>query len=278
MELTLLGTGYPHPNPLRAGPSNHLAIGGASVMVDCGNGAVARMTAAGLDAKEVDCLFITHMHSDHTVDLAHVLLTGWIRYRSKPLTIVGPPQTREFVARVIHAYEFDIKLRKLHERVGDDIMNVRVAEVSGGEGFEGDGWKATAVEVDHGYVKPALGFLFEDDGGKLMISGDTTGCDAVRDAANGADLLLHELMRANPEADPHGDDLERLPEIRRRVVKSHTCPHMLGPIAEEAGALKVVATHLPHVTDEGWIREAMGADYKGQLVIGEDLMTFKIGA
>lgn len=277
MDLTLLGTGSPQPSPLRAGPSNHLVIGKSSLMVDCGNGAVVRMAAAGLDAKDLDYIFLTHMHSDHTIDLAHVLITGWIRYRTKPITIVGPVQTREFVSRVIHAYEFDIKLRKLHRRVGDDVMDVRVLEVGDRENVETDGWRATAIEVDHGYVKPALGFVFEDESAKLMISGDTTGCDAVRDASAGADLLLHELMRASPESDPHDADLEQIPELRRRIIQSHTCPHMLGRLATEADVPKVVTTHLPHVVDNNWIDQVIRADYRGELVAGEDLMTIRVG-
>ena len=52
-------------------------------------------------------------------------------------------------------------------------MNVRVIEVNDGDYFEGNGWRATALEVEHGYVKPALGFVFEEDSSKLVISGDT---------------------------------------------------------------------------------------------------------
>ena len=85
MELTLLGTGTPNPSPQRAGPSNHLRIGGESVLVDTGTGCVRRMVEMGEDTTDLDYIFITHMHSDHTIDLAHVLLTGWIRYREAPI-------------------------------------------------------------------------------------------------------------------------------------------------------------------------------------------------
>ena len=90
MELTLLGTGTPQPSPQRAGPSNHLRIGGESVLVDTGTGCVRRMVEVGQDTAELDYIFLTHMHSDHTIDLAHVLLTGWIRYRKRPFTVIGP--------------------------------------------------------------------------------------------------------------------------------------------------------------------------------------------
>ena len=77
-------------------------------------------------------------------------------------------------------------------------MNVRVIEVNDGDYFEGNGWRATALEVEHGYVKPALGFVFEEDSSKLVISGDTAVSDAIIDASSTAGLLVHELMQTQP--------------------------------------------------------------------------------
>ena len=68
-------------------------MAGSSVLIDCGNGATRRMVEAGLKPEDLDIIFITHMHSDHTVDLAHVLLTGWIAYRKKPVQVIGPRYT-----------------------------------------------------------------------------------------------------------------------------------------------------------------------------------------
>ncbi|MEX2599265.1 MAG: MBL fold metallo-hydrolase [Dehalococcoidia bacterium] len=276
MEVTLLGTGTPTPSPVRAGPSQHLSIADTSVLIDCGSGVCRRMVECGLEPKDVDVLFVTHMHSDHTIDLAHVLLTGWIKYRTKPLVIVGPEYTREFVSRILHAFEADIALRKLHERVGDEVMNVEIVEVAGGQTFERDGWRATAVEVDHGYVKPALGFLFDDGAKKVMFSGDTTECEAVLEASRGADLLVHELTRGTPDGDPHGPALEKFPPLRQRVIESHTCPHQLGPLAREAGVPMLVATHMPVHPDASWMQEIIASEYEGEFIIGEDLLRLEV--
>jgi ribonuclease Z len=276
MDITLLGTGNPQPNLRRAGPSNHLAIAEQSVLLDCGSGTVHQLLKAGRDAKDIDYLFLTHMHSDHTVDIAHVLITGWIRYRDKPIRIVGPPQTKEFVARVLHAFEFDLRLRRLDERVGKDIMTVEVTEVIDGDTFEADGWKAIAVEVEHGYVRPSLGFVFDDGKAKIMVSGDTTGCDAVREASRGVDLLVHELMRDSEAGDPHDDKLAAVPELRRRIIESHTCPHQLGPIARDADVPRLALTHLSAATDDAWVRENLARDYRGEIIMGEDLTTISV--
>ena len=283
MELTLLGTGTPQPSPQRAGPSNHLRIGGESVLVDTGTGCVRRMVEMGEDTTNLDYIFITHMHSDHTIDLAHVLITGWIRYRKRPFTIIGPARIRVFVERLIHAFEEDIRIRRLHDRVGEDVMNVRVIEVNHGDHFEGNGWRATAIEVEHGYVKPALGFVFEEDRSKLVISGDTAVSDAIVEAASTSNMLVHELMYTEPHRggaapdgrDYHEVDRENLTKFARRVANSHTCPHGLADVAARSGVPHLVATHMGNV-DEPWSREVICADYKNTLVFGEDLMKFTV--
>lgn len=282
MELTLLGTGTPHPNPLRAGPSQHVQIGDASVLVDCGSGAARRMVEVGKHPVELDYIFVTHMHSDHTIDLAHLLISGWIRNRPKPYTIVGPPQTQEFVDRLIHAYEFDIKLRRLHDRVGDEVMTPNVIEVSDGETVTGSDWQARAVEVDHGYVKPALGFVFEQDKSKLVISGDTSPCDAIIKAATGADLLVHELTQGRPAeeanfvVDSDGKEIQTAPEIRNRIADSHTAPDQLGPLAQESGVPRLVASHLSGNMDEAWATGVITSTYKGDFKVGYDLLQLTI--
>ncbi|MCY4624322.1 MAG: MBL fold metallo-hydrolase [Chloroflexi bacterium] len=283
MELTLLGTGTPMPDPNRWGPANHLRIGGNTVLVDTGNGCVRRMVQIGQDMTDLDYIFLTHMHSDHTVDLMHVLITGWIRYRKKPYMIIGPARTKDFVDRLIHAFEEDIRIRRLHDRVGADVMNVQVIEVDHGDTFEGDGWRATALEVEHGYVKPALGFAFEEDRSKLVISGDTAVSDAIIEASATANMLVHELMQTQPHRggpapdgrDYHEVDRESLTEFARRIANSHTCPHGLAEVAEKSGVPHLVATHMGDV-DEAWSREVICANYGNPFTFGEDLMKFTV--
>ena len=162
-------------------------------------------------------------------------------------------------------------------------MNVRVVEVDHGDTFEGNGWRATALEVEHGYVKPALGFVFEDDSSKLVISGDTAVSDAIVEAATSANMLLHELMYTQPHRggpapdgrDYHDVDRENLTEFARRIANSHTCPHGLADVAARSEVPHVVATHMGDV-DEPWSREVISANYDRTLTFGEDLMRFTV--
>jgi ribonuclease BN (tRNA processing enzyme) len=273
VKLTLLGTGMPWPNPLRAGPSQHLQLGDTSVVVDCGNGAARRMVEAGIDYN-VDYVFITHMHSDHTIDLAHLLISGWIQYRKKPWRIVGPSNTQEFVNRLLHAFEEDIRIRRLYDRVGAEVMTPIVQEVQHGDVIEGDGWRSTAIEVEHGYVKPALGFRFDGDGRKLVISGDTAPCDALVEASGDADVLVHEMTAGLPDqCDKHGPSSKDLNEFRQRIAASHTCSHEVGKVAADAGARHLVLSHLSPRLDEAAARGVIEQDYGGQVTFGYDLLT-----
>jgi len=273
VKLTLLGTGMPSPNPQRAGPSQHLQMGDTSVLVDCGNGAARRMVEAGIDYN-VDYVFITHMHSDHTIDLAHLLISGWIVYRKKPWRIIGPANTHEFVDRLLHAFEEDIRIRRFYDRVGTEVMTPIIQEVGHGDVIEGDGWRATTVEVEHGYVKPALGFRFDTDDRAIVISGDTAPCDALIEASQGADVLVHEMNAGDPEkCEKHGPASEGLTEFRRRIADSHTCPHEMGAIAAKANVQQLILSHLPPRLNETACRALIEKDYDGTVTFGHDLLT-----
>ncbi len=276
MRLTLLGTGNPRPNPRRAGPSQHVAVGAGSLLVDCGSGVTRRLVEADVRPEQVDHLFITHHHSDHNVDLGHFLITGWILGRCAPLTIVGPPGTREYVRRVLYAHEFDLSVRQLARRVGPAAMELPVREVAPGEAVEGDGWRVTAIEVDHRVVVPAYGYRIEDERGRaLVISGDTAPCPAIMAAAADAALLVHELNNAGPYDPLPTDAPAALVEHARERWESHTSAEQIGKLAAEAGVPRLVCSHLPPTMDPAWVRATISADYDGELVLGEDLMAIE---
>jgi ribonuclease BN (tRNA processing enzyme) len=276
LRLTLLGTGNPRPNPRRAGPSQHVAVGGGSLLVDCGSGVVRRMVEAGIPPERVDYVFITHHHSDHNVDLGHLLISGWVLGRRTPLTLVGPPGTAEYLRRVLHAHEFDLGVRRFRERLPAEALAVPVRELAAGEPVEGDDWRVTAVEVDHRVVVPAYGYRVEDARGRaLLISGDTAPCDAVVAAARGAAVLVHEVNNAGPyQPLPDGATAAQREHFRERW-ESHTSAEQVGQVASRADVPTLVLTHLPPTMDPAWVRATVAADYRGELVLGEDLLALE---
>src|SRR6478736_4290971 len=66
-EVILLGTGTPYPDPNTAGPATAVVVGKRVFLFDAGLGVMRRMNAAGLPISGPEAVFITHLHSDHTL-------------------------------------------------------------------------------------------------------------------------------------------------------------------------------------------------------------------
>jgi ribonuclease BN (tRNA processing enzyme) len=234
------------------------------------------MVEAGIAPERVDYLFITHHHSDHNVDLGHLLISGWVLGRRTPLTVVGPPGTAEYLRRVLHAHEFDVGVRQFDRRLPPEALEVPVREVTPGESVAGDGWRVAAVEVDHRVVVPAYGYRVEDARGQtLVISGDTAPCDAVVAAAQGAAMLVHELNNAGPYQPLPPDATEAQREHFRERWESHTSAEQVGALARRAAVPTLVLSHLPPTMDPAWVRATVAADYPGELILGEDLLALE---
>jgi len=77
MRVTLLGTGTPFPNAQRFGSAILVEAGGKKLLFDCGRGVVIRLAQTGVNPKDIDGLFLTHLHSDHVVGVPDLWLSGW---------------------------------------------------------------------------------------------------------------------------------------------------------------------------------------------------------
>ncbi|MBI2953320.1 MAG: MBL fold metallo-hydrolase [Chloroflexi bacterium] len=272
MRLTLLGTGNPRPNPHRAGPSQHIQIGGTSILVDCGSGVVRRMVEAGLRVQDIDYIFLTHLHSDHCIDLMHVLLSGWISFRTRPLQLIGPPGTREHLDSLMRVFDWDIRVRRLSERVGAEMLRVDCQEIEHGWTMGGKGWQVTAARVDHYPVEHAFAFRFDAPERSIAISGDTAPCQAMIDLARGVDILVHEGTHPTR----HEGAYDHLPKGQveahfDRLQRYHTRAREAGRIAREAGAKLLVLSHLGP-SDESPLRTEAEEAFGGPVVLGADLM------
>src|SRR5215813_6694990 len=86
-SLILLGTGMPYPDPHAQGPAFVVKVGERMFLFDAGAGVMRQMSAAGLPVQEgpITAVFLTHLHSDHTLGLPDVILTSWGMGRSRPL-------------------------------------------------------------------------------------------------------------------------------------------------------------------------------------------------
>src|SRR5436305_547727 len=114
MRAVLLGTGSPPPNPTRRGPATLLSLGDARFLVDAGSGVGAQLVQAGVRAWDWPPVFITHHHSDHTIDLGHLLISRWIAGQNAAFEIWGPAGTQRQVDKLLDYLSWDMEVRRSH--------------------------------------------------------------------------------------------------------------------------------------------------------------------
>jgi ribonuclease Z len=272
--LTLLGTGCPQVDADRYGPASLVRRNGRAYLVDCGSGVTQRLVAAGSGGAAIDALFLTHLHSDHLVDLFQLVISSWHQGRDRPQRVFGPPGTRRFVEATLAAWRPDLEQRIAHERrPSTRALEVEVTEYAEGPLLDEDGLRVAAVAVAHQPVKYAYGFVFEADGMRLVFSGDTAYCPALIAAAQGADALVHECF-IHREMKPSPS---RTPEGMAAVASYHTLSHEVGKVAREAGVRCLVLNHfVPVRFDKAALLAEVRRDYEGPIVIGEDLMELDV--
>jgi ribonuclease BN (tRNA processing enzyme) len=279
--LVMLGTGTPSPDPTRSGPASAVVFQGASYLIDCGPGIVRRCTLAAktknipeLQAKNLKTIFITHLHSDHTVGYPDLILTPWVVGRSSPLEAYGPHGLGRMTRSLLDAYREDILIRtKGLEDERPEGARVQVHEIKPGVVFKDANMTVTAFLVKHGAWKEAFGYRFEAGGKTIVFSGDTAPCEALVTAAHNADILVHEVYPSEeltPENRPGGD---AWPAYMRSF---HTSAQELGKLAAFCQPKLLVLYHVVRksATDQTLIDEVRSGGYQGPLVVAKDLDTF----
>ena len=136
VDVTLLGTGSPLPDPQRAGPATLVQAGGAALLVDCGRGVVLRLAAAGVLPIGLSAVLLTHLHSDHITDLNDIVTTHWVMSLERtPLRVFGPPGTRRVVDAILEMLALDQRYRHDHHADLPYAPEVVVTEVAPGDAF-----------------------------------------------------------------------------------------------------------------------------------------------
>lgn len=271
LDITLLGTGLPFPNPDRAGPSYLVRAGDMKVMVDCGSGAVRRLVEAGHSPGDIHHLFVSHLHSDHVIDLGHFIVSRWIMGDDRPLHLYGPDGLQYLVDQVLAFLEPDLSMRKKIRTVERTMPEVIVTHISQGQVFEDSGFTITAFDVEHFPLAQPFGYRFDTPGRSIVFSGDTCPCDNLIRHAMDVDVLVHECTEAGAwkkEGAARQIDTSH-------IERAHTQPDQLGTIAREARAKTLVATHLNPQSDPAELQAIIARDYAGPILIGEDLMRVK---
>jgi ribonuclease Z len=270
MRLTLLGTGCPQVDCNRYGPANLVRSGDLAFLVDCGSGVTQRLLGAGTNGAALDAVFLTHLHSDHVVDLFQLVISSWHQARDRPQRVFGPKGTQRMVDAMLAMWKPEYEQRIAHEkRPSTRALEVEVTEFDEGVLWDRDGIRVTAVAVRHQPVKFAYGFVFEAEGRRLVFSGDTAYCPELIAAGRDADVLVHECFIHHAMKVTAGRTAEGL----AAVAGYHTLSHEVGKVAGEMAARCLVLNHfVPVKFDRAALLGEVRRDYRGPIVVGEDLM------
>ena len=277
MEVILLGTGGPRPDPRRMATTTLIRLGDENILFDAGRGVVIQLVRAGVPLAAVNPVFITHHHFDHIGDLYDVMLSSWMYGRKDPLRIYGPPETRRIVdALLTQVYDKDWQWRSIGEPSFGGWKPVVAGDVAPGLVLETPRWKVSADVVVHGDglgFPPAFlrrwvcyGYRFEAEGKVVVISGDTIACDGIDRLARGADVLVHCCYMASAEIENE--------HFRRVAQHTLAAGDSVGKIAARAKAKTLVLTHHRPRQNEHMLEELaneVARDFSGRIVVGHDL-------
>lgn len=298
--VTLGTQGGPIPTSTRSQPANAIVRGdGAITLVDVGDGAVEQLTRAGYDLRNVDTVFLSHLHFDHTAGMLGVL---GLRYQARlqnPVRIYGPPGTRDFVAGLVASLKpfgeggFGI----VGEQFPDPALGVIVTELADGSEVTVGSMTVRAVQNTH-YSFPAgsdldkrfksLSYRFNTPDRSIVFTGDTGPSEAVTALADRADLLVTEIIDVPKTLDliarlrPDQPEREKI-DMEAHQRTQHIEPRAIGVMASKAGVKEVVLTHFAPgdiaggaitAAEEASYRKQIGETYKGRVLFAKDLDKF----
>jgi ribonuclease Z len=254
-----------------------------ALQLDAGRGTVLRLAEAGVMAHELDALLITHVHSDHLVDAADLVMTRWIQgtlHPTGPLPIVAAEgQAVRFAERMLDPFVDDIAVRVEHvqERGPELVVRPFTAPTQPTEVWRSDDGEVVveAVGVRHEPVKDAVAYRITTPAGVVVVSGDTRVCDEVRELATGADVLVHEACRRSAMAPMiAGTPFEQIFDYHADTVE-------LGRMAETLDVGHLVLTHLvpapaDPASEQTFVDDLREGGYTGRLTVGRDLFTVEL--
>ncbi len=270
-RLIVLGSGAPLPDPERAGPAFAITYGTRVFLFDAGAGVMRRAAAAALPIDGFTAVFLTHLHSDHTLGLPDVIHTTWVMGRSTHMPIIGPPGTQAMVGHIQAAWIEDIVVRTEGlERGRKGGHRVDVKETSGGVVYDSAGIRIRAIPVSHGSWNVAFAFRVDTPDRSIVLGGDASPSKSLEEAAAGVDVLVHEVYpatRVAPENRPGG---EFWPQYLR---ETHTSDQELGAIAARAKPKQLVLTHVLRMggTMDEVVAGVRRGGFRGEIVVAKDL-------
>jgi ribonuclease BN (tRNA processing enzyme) len=245
MEITILGSGTGVPSLKRNASGINIKIERDNLLFDTGPGIIKRLLEIGITYHDINYIFYTHFHTDHTLDLATLLFAA--RYplslRTKKLTIFGSSGLERFYNGLLSIY---------NDVIRPEIYQVILKEISR-QTLEFDNFKIVAMPMQH--APESLGYRIESKGKSIVYSGDTDRCQNLVQLGQDADILILECSFPN--------------EIK---VAGHLVPQEAGAIAQECHCKQLILLHLYPVCQEDEIMKQVKRNFSGKIILANDLM------
>jgi ribonuclease BN (tRNA processing enzyme) len=274
--VALLGTkGGPAIRPGSTMPTSALyVLNGQKIVVDCGLGVTKGLVDQGMPLQDLSLIIISHLHSDHYLELGPLLHTAWTAGLKTTVEVYGPPGLDIYWEGFCASMKADIDLRTEDEGRPDlrDLMIIHT--IDAGLVLSRDGITISAIRNEHPPLIDTFALSFKTDDVHVVFSGDTAPIKALEDFARDADLLIHEAMleSALPALmERVGNGSEKL---MTHLLRSHTFAHDAAITATNAGVKRLALSHLlpsddPNYSLKDW-HDACAGHFDGELIVGQD--------
>jgi ribonuclease BN (tRNA processing enzyme) len=285
-----------NPTVWRAQSSNVLIVNGSPYIIDAGDGVTRRLTRAKVGFRDIDNIFITPPHSDHTGGLPSLMLMQYDAIRTRPVNVYGPPGTEAIVRGILPFLDVNAEVR-----ISDGTRTIMSSKMFSGHDkqpgviFQDSNFKVTAAENSHFHFEPgspgygkykSYALRFDAADRSIVFTGDTGPSEAISMLAKGADLLVSEVAAPLEEFKQRQIAIGRWQSMTpaqqeasiRHQIEEHVSPEQVGEMAARAGVKTVVLTHLPATADpkDEYARfgELVRKHFSGQVLIAKDLLEF----
>jgi ribonuclease BN (tRNA processing enzyme) len=264
MRITVLGKSPSWQDAGGACSGYLIEDGDAAVLLDCGNGAFAKLRLHR-DYVDLDAVVISHLHADHFLDLVPYAyaLTNAPRQQLRaapgsPGTpeparpqLVAPPGARDTFRRVVGAWGNENLLETAF----------RVQEYVPEEGWELGPLRFRFAEVPHFTTTFAVDVSSANGNGRLTYGADSRPAQELVEIARETDLLIAEATLPQPERDGE---------------RGHMTPAEAGELAKRAGARRLVLTHISDEIDEAWALEQGRRAFGGPIELAREGAVYEL--
>ena len=274
--VTLLGTkGGPAVRTGSSLPtSNLIVLNGQLMVLDCGLGVTKGLIDQGIQLRNLSLIFISHLHSDHYLELGPLIHTAWTAGLKTKVDIYGPAGIDDYWVGFLASMKADIDLRIEDEGRPDlrDLVEIQV--IDAGHVMEREGVSVSAIRTEHPPLIDTFALSFKTSQTHVVFSGDTARLEALEGFARGADLLIHEAMLESALPALMGRIGNGSEKLMEHLLRSHTFAHDAAITAANAGAKRLALSHLipsddPDYGLKDW-EEACAGHYEGELIVGQD--------